>query len=646
MSTFQNIFVSDTATISSVVCDTLTTNSAISTDTYGGTTVKTNTIIPYTGSSITMNSSNLNVSGNLTVNKNCYLAQSNTASQVLLATSGDYTFIDMYSHSNVANVFPDTRIFSNGGLGNVAGTGDLHIASRDLYLGSTLLTPSSGQGNLFINYKSANIQNEAYCKNILDVTGNILGRANLQVNRNANIVGNLSVGNVLIGNQLTNTANINCANINANGANIGGNIFSGNIYQTFTINSPVNNSIHTTYIEPCLNNSSKFVLIKGNSPLVGYTQIYGADVNLFGNVTCDRGLRVGTSFSNAGDLVCNRNANIFGNINALGNLIVNSDANINNALTIRSGFKGSVATNKFITYDIPVTGTHYFWDNMEITGNLFVDEFINEANLSGNTIVGYNTLNRKIKMGAIDATTQRISFYASSNITAENMNGYIEIDAETNGATTQNRGVLNMVCGNIKMGSVNGQTFILYNKNAELQGNVNILSKLDVLGNTTVANLSYNNLYKNNIRMADCWGGINATGILNNAYVAIGPAVGGVVDQISSPWIRVNKQGQSLTISCQIILSLHTNGPFTNTTAGSFQVQTSTTSAFTTFTLRTLSRCIGAFAQDSYTDYILTFILPTTEEYIRVHYSGNATYTLVGGLASAYLSRYSFRTFI
>ncbi len=646
MSTFQNIFVSDTATISSVVCDTLTTNSAISTDTYGGTTVKTNTIIPYTGSSVSVNSSNLNVSANLTVNKNCYLAQSNTASQISLATSGEYTFIDMYSHSNISNVLPDTRIFSNGGLSNVAGTGDLHIASRDLFLGSTLLTPSSGQGNLFINYQSANIQNEAYFNSTVNITGNILGSANLQVNRNANILGNLRVGNVIIGNQLTNTANINCANINANGANIGGNIVSGNIYQTFTINSPVNNSIHTTYIEPCLNNSSKFVLIKGDSPLTGYVSLYGAGNYLYGNAYCDRTLTVGTSVTNGGDLLCINNANVEGNINAFGNLIVRSDGNIDNCLVIRSGYKGTVATNKYVTYDVPISGTHYFWDNVELSGHLFIGGFIRDGNLSGNTTVGYNALNRKIKMGAIDATTQRISFYCSSNVTAENLNGYIEIDGETNGATTQQRGALNMVCGNITMGTINSQSFILYNKNAELQGNVNILSKLDVLGNTTVANLSYDNLYKNNIRMADCWGGINAITILNNAFVAIGPAVGGVVDQISSPWIRVNKQGQSLTISCQLILSLHTGTAFTNTTTGAFTVQTSTTSAFTTFNSRTLSRCIRAFAQDSYADYILTFILPTTEEYIRVQYTGNATYTLVGGTANAYVSRYSFRTFI
>lgn len=604
-SNFTNISVSDT-----VLSDTITTNTlncnylAISSTEIGASTLKCNNLLPFSGSNISINSNNTNVNGYLTVSSQTALAKANSASQILFTTSGEQTFMDMYSHSNVANIFPDARIFSIGGVANVAGSGTLYIGSRNCNFGPGLFTPTAGIGNLNITYNSSNITGNLYCNRFVNIKGNLECDANLQVDRNANILGNLTVGNVIIGNQLTNNANINCANINANGG----------IIQ----NLIVNNSFSTS-----------------------------------GNV-------------NAGNVISNAN------LITLGNLVINSTGNISNALTIRSGFKGATATNKFITYDIPFNGTHYFWDNIEstgdllvngganivgnslfgsdvnITGNLFVSTFGNIISLrgSGNSEVGYNALNRKIKMGAIDATTQRISFYCSSNITAENMNGYIEIDSETNGATTQNRGALNMVCGNITMGSINGQSFILYNKNAEIQGNINALQALSVLGNTSVQILKYADLYRDNIRVVDCWGAINAITILNNAYVPFSTPLVGAVDQLSSPWFRVNKQGQSLTIGCQVILSLHTGAAFTNTTTGQFQVETSTTSAFTTFTSRTLVRCLGTFAQDSYNQYIIDFILPTTEQYFRIKYNGNATYTLIGGVANGYLSRYSFRTYV
>lgn len=654
MSTFQNIFVSDTATISSVVCDTLTTNSAISTDTYGGTTVKTNTIIPYTGSSVSVNSANLNVSGNLTVNKNCFLAQSNTASQVILSTSGEYTFIDLHSHSNIANIFPDTRLLSYGGLSNTVATGTFQISSRNLHLGGGLFAPSSGAGNLLITYQSANIQNEAYCKNILEVDGNILGRANLQVNRNANIVGNLTVGNVLIGNQLTNTANINCANINANGGIITGNLQVGNLSTTanISIGNVISNfaNINNVFI----GSSASYTATSGTALIISQNTTFDNTVTgtISGNVYPQFSFGGGREHIFSTDV----NDSSIAYYGISGGGVPDSDYFITYKRGTGMKISPTNTTENFtealrVIGTSNITGNSLFGSNVEIIGNLDVDTSANIVSLtgSGNTIVGYNTLNRKIKMGAIDATTQRISFYASSNITAENMNGYIEIDAETNGATTQNRGVLNMVCGNITMGSVNGQSFILYNKNAELQGNVNILSKLDVLGDTNVAMLNFTDIKNTNVRIADCWGPIflGTPTIPNGQYVPFGATVVGTLDQIdtTNKWIRINKNGQSLTVGVKVTLTFEINTGFTNTTTGAFQVQTSTTSAFTVANSRTLARVIGAFTSSQVVERTLDFILPTTEEYFRVIYNGNATWSFVGGAANAYLSRYSVRTY-
>lgn len=670
MSTFTNITVSDTVTADTVVCDNLVTNSVLSATTYGGAITSTNSIIPYSGSNITLaannnfdiNTSNVDIAGNLIVNSKCFLAQSNAASQILMTTSGEQTFIDLYSHSNVANIFPDSRIFSIGGAANVSGSGTLYIGSRNCNFGPGLFTPTAGIGNLTITYNSSNIIGNVYCSKLVDITGNLSVSANLDVDRDANILGNLRVGNVIIGNQLTNTANINCANINTTfGGIVSGNMSIGNIISVGLVSSS-GNVVAGNVIANYANLTTLFI---GSS--ASYTQSTGTALVMSQNTTFDNTV-TGTisgnvypqySFGSGREHVWstdvgNANISYYGISDGTA---PDSDYFITYKRAV--GMKISpIPTSTDFTEALRVVGTSnisgdaLFVSNVNITGNLAVSTAANIISLtgSGNTIVGYNALNRKIRIGAIDATTQRLTFYGSSNVTAENVNGYIEIDGASNGATTQNQGVLNMVAGNITMGTVNSQSFILYNKNVEIQGNINALTKLTVSGNTSVTNLNYTDLFNTNVRIGNAWGAITLATptIANGAYVPFGATVYGTLDGIDTTnrWIRVNKNGQSLTVGVNLILTFEINTGFTNTTTGAFQVNTSTSSAFTTNTDRTLGRVIKAYVASEVVNVILDFILPTTEEYFRVRYNGNATWSFVAGSANAYLSRYSVRTYL
>lgn len=357
-SNFTNIIVSDSVVSDTVTTDTLNCNSlAINATNFGVSgSGLFNSIIPYNGLSTTLGASNVIVSGNIRINGNIEgntrfngplntftgntvfngnvianksitfsgnlitgnietttftstngtsIAKANVASQIVMDTSGEITLIDLYSHSNISNIFADSRIVSVGGLSNTAGSGTLYIGSRNCFMGRGAYTPDAGgAGNITLNYNSANIQGNLYCNRLVDINGNLITNGNLQVDRNTNMLGNLTVGNILLNQNLS----------------------------------------------------------------------------LVGNVLTE--------------------LDVNGNLITLGNLVVNSTGNISNALTIRSGFKGAVATNKFITYDIAGTGTHYFFDNIESTGNLLVN---GNANIVGN--ITATTIGTLHTFRAIDVDT-------------------------------------------------------------------------------------------------------------------------------------------------------------------------------------------------------------------------------------------------
>ena len=64
-----------------------------------------------------------------------------------------------------------------------------------------------------------------------------------------------------------------------------------------------------------------------------------------------------------------------------------------NTLFIIPGYKGSTATSGCITYDLPNTGLHYFWDNMEVNGTMACDSTLTVSgatNLNGNVTLKAN----------------------------------------------------------------------------------------------------------------------------------------------------------------------------------------------------------------------------------------------------------------
>jgi hypothetical protein len=55
---------------------------------------------------------------------------------------------------------------------------------------------------------------------------------------------------------------------------------------------------------------------------------------------------------------------------------------LNPVLSILPGFKGASAESSTVTYDLPNSGTHYFWDNLETSGQITAGSKIT----SGSTI--------------------------------------------------------------------------------------------------------------------------------------------------------------------------------------------------------------------------------------------------------------------
>jgi hypothetical protein len=70
------------------------------------------------------------------------------------------------------------------------------------------------------------------------------------------------------------------------------------------------------------------------------------------------------------------NVNLSGSndITGTGGLTINNPLSTSASnLNIIPGYKAGTATSGYVTYDIPSTGTHYFWDNVEVSVNLTVD---------------------------------------------------------------------------------------------------------------------------------------------------------------------------------------------------------------------------------------------------------------------------------
>lgn len=149
-------------------------------------------------------------------------------------------------------------------------------------------------------------------------------------------------------------------------------------------------------------------IFSANTTINGSQQVTG-NLNVLQNVFINGNQQLN------GTLISNSSLTASGNIQTNGNLIINSDGNILNSLVIRSGFRQAVATPKFVTYDIPITGTHYFWDNVEINDNLIVGGNINCTTLSltGNVNAsagGQRADFRELSYAILYKNNQRLSY--------------------------------------------------------------------------------------------------------------------------------------------------------------------------------------------------------------------------------------------
>jgi len=359
MSVFQNITVADTVLTDTLSCNQLITNSAISTTEYGGISTKTNSILPYSGNAIsilgplggnlnTLNissanvicNSNVAVQGNLITNGNCFLDFVNIASQTQVYNTPGASYIDFYSHSNIANVLPDLRIASLGGLSNIVGTGIAHINSRSLFMGSSVLAPSAGTGNLVVNYASANISGDLYTSGNMNVSGNI-NSTNLRISR----LSSSAAGNVIT--------------------------YTGNALVLATQNSA---SFTSATSELLVNNNSRF----RNTNITGYHWAAG---NIFTHIAYGQGTRCWELSTDNFD-----NSTMY--------LSTNDGTTDSVFITYRRGVGMKIdplsVNNQIFSDALFVNGTANIASNMVIAGNLNIGNIntVKDISLTGNLNMG------------------------------------------------------------------------------------------------------------------------------------------------------------------------------------------------------------------------------------------------------------------
>jgi hypothetical protein len=589
MNIFTNINVTDTALCDKVVCDELITNSFLINSTNFGVsgTGLFNNLNPYSGNIMT-------ISGNATPLNLLDLNSSNIVCRGNIRTLGNIIL------SNNRDIFGDVEVIgqkialkANGNNNGISikpnsfnGAGNNFVTQINIRSANTTSTFSDDLGDVILRSSRGDPNNVAIGEGNLDIFCNNITLGRIRQTNNVNIlskttnVNDLSASGNIDGNIISDSANITNLIVNTTG-NINNLIALGN---TVVNQRSLNKKIKFEYIEPSTSRINFYCnsniigenidgFIECDTALTGNTQQLRGDLSLVTSGNIAIGLVNGFSTrilpslcEIQGNINALRDCDVYGNLQTRGNLEINSDGNISNDLIIRSGFRGSTATNRFVTYNVQGNnGQHFFWDSVEVFENLLV-------NGTGNIV------------------------------------------------------------GNLRLSSAN------------------LTSTLNVVGNTNVTNLLYNDLYKDRIRVGDAFGPIFLaipTIPTNNNVPFSAPTFGTLDGQdVANGWIRINKQGQSITVGVKLVLIFEINTGFTNSTQGQFQVQTSTTTAFGSPVSRTLCRVLGAFTSGQYVELNYDFIMPTTEEYFRVRYTGNASWSFVGGQANGFLSRYSIRTYL
>jgi hypothetical protein len=123
-----------------------------------------------------------------------------------------------------------------------------------------------------------------------------------------------------------------------------------------------------------------------------------------------------------------------GAVYANAGLTVSGGVNVYNAgtgLTVTAGYAGGNATSGYVQYNIPGTGTHYFWNDMQVTGKLAVPAVQNSYGTFSVTGTGSDTNVLTIAIPNY-TTTQRTTIdinYSHASFPTNVYQGYFGINS-------------------------------------------------------------------------------------------------------------------------------------------------------------------------------------------------------------------------
>ncbi len=333
---FQNVNVTDTTNTNNISCNNLVCNNTALMTSFSTPSVTTSNIVNASTISITAPTINIGDS---------------TSNVTIQGTT---------TYANVTNLdVKDPLIRLNKSGTNAIGAG-IEIEESGSIISSLKLDSNKDFTITSPNNKLS--ANEVVVVNTLNSRGNTsIGTTavnTLTVNATANFNSGISISS---GSATLN--DVNATNISA----------SGTITATGAVTGSNLNANANTLNYRILPHSDGIVYMQ-----TGVNSVSGSNAPLFSgdwsktNTTSTRKLAFdGSGNLGIGTATPSQRLHVYGSaLISNGDLLINSDNISTNNLRITSGYKGATATNNYVTYDIPATGTHYFWDNVETTGNI------------------------------------------------------------------------------------------------------------------------------------------------------------------------------------------------------------------------------------------------------------------------------------
>lgn len=564
---FTNVVISDSLTCDAIVCDSILTNDYITnTDISATGSVRTNSLIPITGNTLTINSSNLGLVGDT-------ISIGNPG-----ATGSNVTIYGntQYINSNHLNIFDPLVTYNYGGatgasIGSgfqvVSGVTGPALASFKTYSDNgTTIAGFESSANLKCNVLRGNssIISGSVSAGSLSVSGAL--QSNTLGVTGACSVGSLSVAGTASFNNLTvPTATIptlTSTNITTGSLGVTGNCQVGSLGVTGAINST--SQINTGNI------TTGSLGVNGNIT-TGSLGVTGAcslgSLGVTGTTTL-------TTFTGNTGTITNLSSTT-GNITTLNSNAINNTTEIKSATITVSGntktqtlgctgllTSGSITNTGNITTGslIGTTGTITTINSTTLNST---NATITNLTAGPTTTIGYSATNYKVTAYANStAKSSFINFFANDG-TVENRNAYIECNGP--GATgVQNTGELLINGGKITLGNglstgvtVLGSTFQVTSPAINLYGDINnvfgsnnasgsittnnVISPVATITtmNSTTGNITTLNSTTGNITTVNSNSIVNTTGINTATLTATGlisgSTIGGTLTTASQP---------------------------------------------------------------------------------------------------------------